>query len=210
FSLSRVIYIPNGVRIDNSHKLLDFEKDTLRKRLNLPFGKLVVYTGQINRTKGIFFLLKAWELIQKGRHDVSLILIGETNDLALQRLLKSDEKIYCIGKVENISDYLKGADIFVLPSFSEGMSNSLLEAMSYGLSIVATNIGGNRELIIDQKNGLLVEPEDVQGLATAILKLIKDESLAKGLGEQAKRDIKKYNINRIANNYIRLYSEILS
>lgn len=209
FSQGKIAFIPNGVKIDNGIGLLDCEKETLRRKLNLPSGKLLLYTGQMNRTKGISSLLKAWRLIREQKADAKLLLLGEINDPAIQVSSESDESIFCLGKVEDIHDYLKACDIFILPSLSEGMSNSLLEAMVSGLAIVATDIAGNRELIIDRKNGLLVKPQDIQGLAAAMLKLIEDEPFALKLAQQARLDVRQYDINRIGDVYFRLYHQML-
>ncbi len=121
-------------------------------------------------------------------------------------------------------EYVKSADLFVLPSRTEGLSNALLEAMSFGLPCIATNVGGNSGLIEEAeqkriapgkfvigKNGLLVNPEDVEGISDAILFLIRNETKRKELGNQARLSVREnYSIDLVADKYIALYQRTLN
>ena len=113
------------------------------------------------------------------------------------------------GKVSNVKEYYDISDIFVLPSISEGLSNALLEAMSSGMAVVASNVGGNKEIIEDKKNGLLFEVGDKQDLAEKLSVLCNDKSLREELGMNARNKIlKDYSIDIVTEKYIRLYNEI--
>jgi N-acetylgalactosamine-N,N'-diacetylbacillosaminyl-diphospho-undecaprenol 4-alpha-N-acetylgalactosaminyltransferase len=128
-----------------------------------------------------------------------------------------------VGLVSNVGDYLEESDIFVLPSRAEGMSNALIEAMSFGLSCIATKISGNTELmglIPDQivsegdlfvaKNGILINPDDVEGLAKAILFLIHNAKVRKEVGIHGRSHIQNhFSIDSIADRYIALYRSLL-
>ena len=121
-------------------------------------------------------------------------------------------------------EYVKHADLFVLPSRTEGLSNALLEAMSYGLPCIATKVGGNIELMgededkmigsgnfVVAKNGLLVNPDDVEGLSQAMLYLIRNGMKREELGNQARLSIQEnYSIDLIADKYIGLYQRMLN
>lgn len=97
------------------------------------------------------------------------------------------------------------ADVFVLPSFTEGHAKALLEAMSCGVPCVASNVGGNRAAIVDGRTGLLVDPADAGELARAIERLITDRELARRLGEAARREIvERYDLTTIVTQEIAL------
>jgi glycosyltransferase involved in cell wall biosynthesis len=105
--------------------------------------------------------------------------------------------------------FLHGADIFVLPSRSEGLSNAILEAMACGLPVIATRCAGNTELIAVGVNGLLVEPGNVNHLSNALTQLITDPEKAAALGLRARQMVgEKYDLQNIAGEYLELYSQI--
>ena len=98
-----------------------------------------------------------------------------------------------------------------MPSIREGMPVALLEAMSYGLPIVATKVGGILEVIQDQKDGLLLDPQQPKTMADNIIRLILDKKLRGRLGKNAKNKVvQRYNIETIAKRYGQLYVELLS
>jgi glycosyltransferase involved in cell wall biosynthesis len=128
-----------------------------------------------------------------------------------------------MGEVKDVGEYLGNSDIFVLASRAEGMSNSLLEAMSQGLACIATKISGNVELFGVGEgsqmsagefevtpNGILVNPEDVDALSEAILFLVRDPELRQTLAHNARKHIEENcSIDLIAEKYINLYHHIL-
>jgi glycosyltransferase EpsD len=112
--------------------------------------------------------------------------------------LRDSSKLYKIdfrGKVshEDIAEYYQRSDIFILPSIMEGLSNAIMEAMACGLPIIATDVGGNSELVVDGKGGLLVSPKNVEELYKAIKRLINDPSLRKKMGQFNMNKIKSYD-----------------
>jgi glycosyltransferase involved in cell wall biosynthesis len=126
--------------------------------------------------------------------------------------------------VQDVSFYLKEADLFVLPSRTEGVSNALLEAMSQGIPCIATDVGGNpealgkgesKEVSVGQyvlaKNGVLVHPGDVHGLSNAILYLVREGRVREEMGRRSRQYIREnYSIDLIADRYIELYQHMLS
>ena len=129
--------------------------------------------------------------------------------------MKADEfgiadKVTFVGWVDDVSDYLRTADIFVLPSLQEGLPNSLLEAMACGLPVVATRIGGVVDIVKDGENGILVEPGDPKGMAEGIVRLFKDQEFARKIARNAFQTIKNsYSIDSIVPRYIELYRQLL-
>ena len=109
----------------------------------------------------------------------------------------------------NVQPYLNLADIFVLPSLGEGISNSLLEAMASGLACVATNVGGSAEVLAGGACGVLVSPNDVEQLADAIIRLVSNPNEMKRLGMLARqRVVDHYSLDAVGEQYIELYSRL--
>ena len=110
-------------------------------------------------------------------------------------------------KVETIA----GSDIFVLPSYSENFGMAVVEAMACGLPVVATNVGGNVEIVQDRSNGLFVQPGDSDMLASAIMELLKDREGAKKMGLEGRRLImKRFSIDRNVRQTEELYEKRIS
>jgi glycosyltransferase involved in cell wall biosynthesis len=181
----------------------------------------------LSKEKGIDILLKAWTYLMRQEKDLKLIILGSG---PLERELKNSseslgvtESVTFMGMTQNVMEYLKDADLFVLPSRTEGLSNALLEAMSHGLPCIATNVGGNIELIGDDddksigernfiiaKNGLLVNPDDAEGLSQAMLYLARNTTEREKMGSEGRSHIQRnYSIDLIADKYLALYQRML-
>jgi len=113
-----------------------------------------------------------------------------------------------LGRRNDVPSVLVSCDLFVLPSWAEGLPNSVLEAMAAGLPVVATRVGGIPEVIEDGVSGLLVAPRDSHALAIAILQVLKNERLAKQLGRSAKERVyTQFNFERLLSELDNLYME---
>jgi glycosyltransferase involved in cell wall biosynthesis len=113
------------------------------------------------------------------------------------------------GWVDDVLVYLQAADLFVLPSRAEGLSNALLEAMAAGLPVVATRVGGTADVIISGENGLLVPPEDASALAEALTSLFQNTARKEELGCAARRTVEtRYAISSVAACYLELYQRL--
>ena len=215
FPESRIEYIPNGVVLPRD------------KKANYGQMKQVITTARLSKEKGIDILLKAWENVVKKEKNLKLFIVGngplEWELKKMSRSLGVTESVEFTGMAQNVTEYIRDADLFVLPSRAEGLSNALLEAMSYGLPCIATNVGGNIELIGENdqnnimpgefmigRNGLLVNPDDVEGISEAMLYLIRNEIEREELGNRGRLYIEKnYSIDLIADKYIALYQRML-
>jgi glycosyltransferase involved in cell wall biosynthesis len=153
-------------------------------------GDLIVTTvGNVRRVKGHDLLIQAAALIVEQYPQVHFNVVGEILEphyfAELQKLIADlglSRNFHFVGGVSDLSDYLVDTDIFVLPSRSEGFSNAVIEAMASSLPVVATNVGGNAEAVIDGINGYIVEANDVVALSTAIKNLIGDPFKAFSMG----------------------------
>jgi len=121
------------------------------------------------------------------------------------------DSVVFTGRVDNVDDYLRVADIFVLPSTTEGMSIALLEAMAVGLPVVASRVSGTVDVIKHGKNGLLFEPGNGTGLTDCIISLIESPNRQAELGSQARKTVEQhFSLDRIADRYAALYGSLLS
>ena len=150
---------------------------------------LITTVGNIRRVKGHDILIKAAASIVSRFPNVSFSIGGEVLDpdyfAELQTLIQNlnlSGHFHFAGGITRLREHLSAADIFVLPSRSEGFSNAIVEAMAASLPVVATNVGGNAEAVKDGISGLLVAPEDPEALSAAIADLLSDPTRAKAMG----------------------------
>ncbi len=186
-----------------------------RRSLGISDGDILVGTvAAITEEKGYPNLIRAAKIVVGNAENVTFLAVGdgpdeeEVQDLAGR--LNLGGKFIFAGFREDVGNFLKSFDIFVLASKMEGLGTSVLDAQAVGLPIVATTAGGIPEMIVDGRNGLLVPPEDEASLADAILKLTGDEKLRQKLGKNAKEDVKRFDIERTIRENIDLYREVLN
>ncbi|HUP64540.1 MAG TPA: glycosyltransferase family 4 protein [Thermoanaerobaculia bacterium] len=162
----------------------------LRRKYGIADGEpLVGVIGRLDRQKGQAILLEAWRELPRGQG--VLLLLGEgTLKESLRRQAEHfgiDTEIRFCGLVEDVGSYLEAIDVFVLPSLYEGLPLALLEAMSHGLPVIASDLAGIREAVRDGVEGLLVEPGDAVSLAAALERTLGDPALRRRLGAAARR-----------------------
>ena len=204
--------VSNGV--DTEQFCPSLNRDGLRQSLNLPSDRLVVLcVGNLKPIKGHDVLLKALAEMDEAAEKITTVLVGrdETEgalpDWAQRHLPKHD--IRFVGSQREVLRWHQAADLFVLPSHSEGMSNALLEAMACGTPAVATAVGGNRDVIDHGNTGLLVHPDSPMEMAAAMSWLIKDEAARKGLGHAGRLHVQnRFNVALTAAACGRRYQQL--
>ncbi len=206
FSKDILIEVPNAV---DTHKYFE---DAHKERNDI---RNITYVGRLDNYKGVNFLISGFKDVLSKVDNVRLTIVGNGPDESLLRDMANNlriiDNVVFKGRQEDVFSQLCSADIFVLPSLSEGMSNVLLEAMSCGLPVVATSVGGNSDLIKDRYNGILIEPRDSMKLSAALLELLKNDGLAKKLGKEARKTVKEnYSIDHVVDKYVELYSRLVS
>ncbi len=160
-------------------------------------GRQVVSVGRLDVVKGYTVLLDAVAAMVAGGADVVLTLVGDGPDRAA--LERQADRLGLGARVTfpgarspaEVVDELAGADVFVLPSFAEGVPVSLMEAMASGLPVVATRVGGVAELVDDGRSGLLVAPGDGDGLARAVGALLADASARTDMGRAGRARVEE-------------------
>lgn len=151
-------------------------------------GHRILFVGRLADLKGVTILLEALQRMKKERPDVELTIVGDGPDRA--RFEKAAEDLDVADRVSfvgsrsqaDVAEHLAETDVFVLPSFAEGVPVTLMEAMASGVPVVATRVGGVAELVDDGTNGYLVEAGEAAPLADAVLSLLADPSTRNRFG----------------------------
>lgn len=206
FPESKIVHIPNGV------DTVLYSPPTLTGRRTVI--KTVLSVGRLSEEKGFDILIKAWAKANK-ENGAQLIIVGDGIEKEALRVLAKHLGIFSSvvfeGSKNNVIDYLAYADIFVLPSRSEGMSNALLEAMSMGKACIASDIPANKDMIEPGTDGLLFEKNNEDELAAKLSYLFQDPDFSRQLGENARKKVnEKYSIDKIAGKYVELYARLLT
>jgi L-malate glycosyltransferase len=181
-------------------------------------GESIVATvGNIRRVKGHdVFIRAAASVIEKFPY-ASFRIAGDVLEpeyfVELQTLvseLKLSDRFHFDGGVTDLRDYLSAAEVFVLPSRSEGFSNAIVEAMAASLPVVATDVGGNAEAVQDGVSGIIVPPENSDALASAILSLLSDTAKAKRMGVEGKKLVaEKFTTEAMMGQITSVYASLL-
>ena len=206
----RVIY--NGVDTQRFAPCRE-ARVAVRKELSLPEKSFVVGSvGRLVPIKDHQTLLKAAALVSRSGIDVRVLLVGSGPEREKLQALATNvlEGSVCFaGDSNRVPELLNAMDVFVLPSLGEGMSNTLLEAMASGLPVLATNVGGNPEIIKENVNGSLFTPGDVQWLADRLNLLARDPALIHQLGTAARNQaIESFSLSRMLESYRSFYLDL--
>jgi len=212
------IVIYNGLDLRYTEKFLE-NKEKIKKEIfekyNLRNNKIVTFVGRFTYQKGLPYLVSAASKIVKYFPLIKFFLVGEGKEKKeiIKKINENKLEKYFIligfQKQEDVYKILISSDIFILPSRYELFPYSLLEAMSLGLPIVVTNVGGNNEIINDGVNGFLVQPEDENSLVEAMLKVLKNKNLAKKFSQNNLKDIEKFSLENMIRQTKGVYEEAI-
>jgi L-malate glycosyltransferase len=174
-----------------------------------------ICVARLSAVKDHATLLRATRDIVAVRPDFRLVLLGEGPERprieALRSELALERCVEIIGQVEDVRSRLAEADLFLLTSQSEGISIAILEAMAAGLPVIATDVGGNSEVVSAGETGLLVPVGSSRGLARAVLELLDDDARALAMGLAGRRRVAEhFDLEETAAAYGRLYSDLLA
>ncbi|MFN6572452.1 MAG: glycosyltransferase family 4 protein [Dendronalium sp. ChiSLP03b] len=176
----------------------------------------LLFCGRVGQRKGTFDLIEAFANLPAEQKNRAKLIIAGDGDIEQGRKLVENlnltEHITFAGWVnsEERDKLLAKADVFLLPSYNEGLPMAILEAMSWGLPVISTPVGGIPELIVSNENGLLVKPGDIQQLSAAILSLITNDELRLIMGKTARERVMPYDIKNYLNSLIDVYNLVLT
>lgn len=198
-------------RVPSAHSNLPHDPDRARRHRGRFAGKFVV--GHIAAFdfahKGQTYLMEAARRIERLHPQVHFLLLGAGRDeAALRELAAQRSNVTIEGWTEHVGDYLAAFDVFAFPSIREGLGSILLDAMQFGLPIVAARAGGIPDLVEHGRNGLLVPAQDAEALADAISQLFSDQGLRNAMSRTNKLAAHEYGPAIMAERYLKIYAEI--
>jgi len=209
----KIVVIRNGIvlsRFDKAKK-----GAALRQELGLSAShRIVLVSSRLNQMKGIEYFLDAAALVARTFQDVRFLVVGDGPDRkdleARCRRLGLEHATMFTGFRTDVPELLSETTLSVLPSLSEGLSNSLLESMASEVAVIAATVGGNPEIIEDGVSGLLVPPRDAESLAEAMIKLLADPDLRARYARAGKHRVSAvFSMQRSVGETEQLYEDLV-
>ena len=175
--------------------------------------KVISHISNFRPVKKIQNIIKAFCKISREVQS-KLLLVGEGPEAARCKImvekLKLEDKVFFLGRYDDIIPVLSASDLYMLPSNSESFGLSALEALSCSVPVIGTNTGGLPEVVIDGKCGYLCDPNDIKSLANRAIEILSSEELAKKMGQEARKRAKLFDSSIIVPQYINYYNEVLN
>jgi glycosyltransferase involved in cell wall biosynthesis len=174
---------------------------------------VVLFTGRLHAGKGLHDLIRAWPTVLQSHPEARLWLIGEgpERDALYESIVDAGLRgqVLMPGAFDDVQDLLAAADLFVLPSYQEGLSIALLEAMAAGVPVVASDIPGNRALIRHGVEGRLVPPGNPEALAASIVESLSERLLARTQAAAARRRVvSEFSLEQSARHHLTLFETL--
>jgi glycosyltransferase involved in cell wall biosynthesis len=222
--LSKKLFKIRNEKVQTIHYGLDLTKFENKSPDEFEQG-LILYVGTLIRKKGVFELPEIFHKVIEKKPNVRLLLIGgdsgdietgngSTWELLKQKFIGTDlEKVSFLGKIpyEQVQKYIKKAHVCVFPSFAETLGMVTIESMALQKPVVNTNIGWAQELMIDEKSGYLVHPQDHTLFANRIIHLLEDKELGLKTGKEARARVEQFfDIEKIVQENIAFYKSIIN
>jgi len=206
----KTVVIPNGVDVAPIQQASPIQVTDWGIPAKAP---LILTVARLEHQKGIDLLLAAAPEILAAIPEAHLVILGEgLHRTALERQAAATQfaaRIHFLGHRGDVPRWLQRAQVMVLPSRWEGMPNVVLEAMAAGLAVVATDVEGVREVIVDNVNGCIVPAESPQALAEVTMQLLRQPEISKKLGMAAQDVVgKKFTVDAMIQQYAQLYQEL--
>ena len=200
---NKIIVMYNSVNVPKEEN-----KDNLN---NVPTG---LFLGRIGERKGAYDLIEVVKKLTQEGIKLKMIMAGDGEIDKAKEIIKKEnleDIIEVLGWIDSDKrqEYLKKSDFYILPSYDEGMPMSVLEAMSYSLPVITTDVGGIPEMIQNEENGILVKPGDNEAIEKAIKKILENDNLRRELSQNAYKTIlDKFNFEKYEESLASLYKQI--
>ena len=194
----KTIQIPNAINLKN------LPQDEDRR-----FEKQIIFVGRLSKEKGIETIM---EISKKLPNDINLLIVGSGPESGkIKKLSETLDNIHYLGYQthENSIKLIRGSDTLIQPSLHEAISTTILESMACKIPIIATNVGGNQELIVHGKTGILIEPNASKELLDSIVQLYSDQTLKEKIIQDAFITVQNYDWQKIGQQYLNLYISLL-
>jgi len=210
---SKLFLIPNGIDVEEFHPVGTEQRESLKKELGFEGKSIVLFLGRLSTEKNPIGLVEAWRQIDPScRHDWTLVMVGGGGARsAVEKLIQQyhlEDSVHLAGASNQVLAWLNAADIFVLPSLGEGLSNALLEAMSCGLPVVATNVSGVQQLVGASNCGLIArncESESIRGCLEQLMN--ESKATLRAIGVRGREFVaREYAMPHVTARYLELYA----
>ena len=204
-----VVQIYNGIDVDRFHSVGPDEKWQIKRKLGFTDENFLIgIVGRLDVIKNHLNLFKAFRKVALQHPQVRLVVVGDGAER--NRLEKDGDKdIIFLGYRSDTDILMKAFDLFILPSFNEGISNTILEAMATGLPVIASNVGGNPELVDDGVTGTLVDPYRPDQMADSIMAYMDFRALKEQHGRNGrKKACEKFSIKAMVQGYESVYKDV--
>ena len=193
-----VFQVPNAIDIES-----------LPSNEDRRYSKQIIFAGRLSSEKGIESLI---EIGKKLPIDIQLIILGTgPEEQKIKELAIHQKNIHYLGyqNKENTISLIRGSDILIQPSLKEGISSTILESMACDTVVIASNVGGNSELIENNVNGILIDSKEIDSFVEQIMTLLNNVELRESLENQALNTVKKYDWSHVGNLYLKIYESVL-
>ena len=193
-----VIHVPNAIELDN------FPKKAIKR-----FENQIIYAGRLSKEKGIDTLLDTAKHLPP---EYNLLIAGKgPEEEKVRNVANSKTNVHYLGyqSKQNTISLIRGSDLLIQPSIMEGMSSTLLEAMGCGTCIIASNVGGNPEIIENNKTGVLIEPNNTEKLLDKISDLLTEKGKRSKMVDEGLKTIVKYDWKTVGKLYLDIYGDLL-
>lgn len=212
----RIRLLPHGVDVERFRPAEPPERQALRARLGLPDGVLAVYSGRLLSGKGLETLVdamaspalpEALRLVLLGSGEGQLDVEPELRRRVSERGLAA--RVLFAGRVDDVADHLRAADLFVFPSLFEALGIALVEAAACGLPAVASRTGGIVDVVDHDRSGLLIAPGSIEALAAALARLAADPGRRAAMGREARGvAVSRFDERDVLERYRALFREV--
>ena len=193
-----VLHVPNAINLD------DFPKKDIKK-----FEKQIIFAGRLSKEKGIDVLL---DIAKRLSPEYNLLILGTgPEEKKIRNISNSKANVHYLGyqSKQNTISLIRGSDLLIQPSIIEGISSTILEAMGCETCIIASNVGGNPELIENNKTGVLVEPNNTEEFIEKISYLLIENEKRSAMAANGLKTVVKYDWKQVGKLYLDTYEKLL-
>lgn len=208
----KVDVIPAPIKLDN-FEFSKINRDAVRRELEIDDKTIIIgYVGRFSSEKNLLTLINAFADVTHINPSIKLVMVGagpkeaQIKKTIFQRCI--EDKVILCGVRYDIGKLLSSFDIFVLPSYTEGLAAALLEAMASGRALICSDIPAHKELLTHNEDAVLFNPYTKESLKDAILLLLSNDSLRFKLGQNAKRKVWSYDEEIIFPKILRYYEDV--
>jgi glycosyltransferase involved in cell wall biosynthesis len=185
------------------------DMSSLPKKEERLYEKQIIFAGRLSKEKGILDVI---EMSSKLPQEMHLLILGSgPEEEKVRAVTKVRPNVHFLGYIpkERTISLIRGSDVLIQPSLVEGISSTLLEAMACKTPILATGVGGNKELLEHEKSGIVIEPNLPQKILDGIMELISNKEKAIKLKEEAFKQVQKYDWSEVGKLYLNIYESLL-